>query len=267
MTRRWFSLVVPLALPWALACATPSATGPSEAASAGGEGGEASGEATAEAQRADAHERGPLGALHAGDTLTYLVHDATGDHRAYYLVHEVVRRGDAVAVRLRPIGAPVGESLVIFGGWIVAGPEGVLALEPHVSLGEPGFVPIGVDGALVTEARGMVAWRVPPRWSNADARAFETDAVDGWRLADVHDAIEGPVRGEGCVRLERSDASITTAFVVCRNVGVLRMERRGEGDESDGSWRLVDLGAAAGELDDQPLGAGVEPSADRGATP
>ncbi|MCU0677227.1 MAG: hypothetical protein MUE69_31120 [Myxococcota bacterium] len=250
----------------ALACGAqqPSTTEPSTTEdTSGGDTADASG---AEGSSNDDASL-PFASLHAGDTLTYLVQGADGDHRAFYYVHEVVRRGPSVAVRLRPVGAPVGDSLVIFGGWLVAGVEGMLALEPHVTLGQPGFVPIDEAGRLVTEARGMVAWRVPPRWQAADARAFETDPVDGWRLAGSEPSVPGPVAGESCVRLERREAASTLTFVVCRNVGIFAMERRGEGDASDGSWRLVDLGASSGELEERPLGAPVEMPPQTAATP
>lgn len=259
-------MVYPLRMRWwmvcllgALACGAPE-TSTTADESSGAEQPEPTTTATnADEPDADADaESLPFASLHAGDTLTYLVQGANGDHRAFYFVHEVVRRGQSVAVRLRPVGAPVGDSLVIFGGWLVAGVEGILALEPHVTLGQPGFVPIDEAGRLVTEARGMVAWRVPPRWQSADARAFETDAVDGWRLAGSESRVPGPVAGESCVRLERREAASTLTFVVCRNVGIFAMERRGEGDASDGSWRLVDLGASSGELEERPLGASVE---------
>jgi hypothetical protein len=258
---RWW-MVVALG---ALACGGSSTEGASNASAAGTSGGsEPTSAESAPPGSSDAgrESSAPLAALHAGDTLTYLVQGADGDHRAFYYVHEVVSRGESVAVRLRPVGAPVGDSLVIFGGWLVAGREGILALEPHVTLGQPGFVPIDAEGRLVTEARGMVAWRVPPRWQDADARAFETDPVDGWRLAGSVPSVPGPVAGESCVRLERREGESTLTFVVCRNVGIFAMERRGEGDASDGSWRLVDLGASSGELGERPLGAPVEVAAE-----
>lgn len=241
----------------ALACGAPESSTTADESSGGDAPAPTPTATNAEETEGDAATL-PFASLHAGDTLTYLVHGADGDHRAFYFVHEVVRRGPSVAVRLRPVGAPVGDSLVIFGGWLVAGVEGILALEPHVTLGQPGFVPIDEAGRLVTEARGMVAWRVPPRWQAADARAFETDSVDGWRLADSEPSMPGPVAGESCVRLERREDASTLTFVVCRNVGIFAMERRGEGDASDGSWRLVDLGASSGELEERPLGASVE---------
>jgi hypothetical protein len=256
----------------ALACGAPqsSTTDPATAGSSTSSddtsGGESDAPGASEASTEEPTSL-PFASLHAGDTLTYLVQGADGDHRAFYYVHEVVRRGRSVAVRLRPVGAPVGDSLVIFGGWLVAGVEGMLALEPHVTLGQPGFVPIDEAGRLVTEARGMVAWRVPPRWQAADARAFETDPVDGWRLAGSEPSVPGPVAGESCVRLERREAASTLTFVVCRNVGIFAMERRGEGDASDGSWRLVDLGASSGELEERPLGAPVETPPQAAATP
>ncbi len=117
-----------------------------------------------------------------------------------------------------------------------------------MSLGEPGFVPIDESGALVTEAESNVAWRVPSQWLELERRAFQTDPVEGWRLADAMPRVEGPVRMEHCVDLERREGDASRHLKVCRNVGIIGLSVAPEALEERESWELVDLGAPSEEL-------------------
>jgi len=192
--------------------------------------------------------RDRLDGLHDGDTLTYVVQLPSEDDREVMLVvDQVVRYRAAAAVKLRNVGTPLGESPV-YVGWVVSNDEGLHGLEAHVSLSEPGFVPIDESGALVTEARASVAWRVPPEWLDPTSRAFESDPVAGWRLEGVTSSIVGAIRGERCATLQREDGSLRTSLQVCDNLGVVALQQHGGSDAVEQRWRLVDVGQRPAEL-------------------
>ncbi|HJK89107.1 MAG TPA: hypothetical protein RMH85_22010 [Polyangiaceae bacterium LLY-WYZ-15_(1-7)] len=222
----------------------PEATAGSEAAGEEDPAGDAGSEERAEPTAAE--EAPPLDGLHEGDTLTYLVHLTQEERQVRMVIDQIHRQGTATAVKLRPVGTPLGEDPV-YVGWLVATESEFVGLEPHVSLSQPGFVPVDAGGTLVTEAEGNVAWRVPSRWYDLSERAFERDPVAGWRFHDLQPSIEGPVRGERCVRLDRRDGDIETEMRICRNVGIFEIVRRGA-EPSEQSWRLVDLGQLPDEL-------------------
>lgn len=211
----------------------------------GGETTEAENDEIVEAER---REGGPLADLHEDDHLTYLVRLGNAhEEEAHLRVATVVDRGGSRAVKLTPVGVP-GEAGQVFIAWIVADQDGLVGLEPHVSLGEPGFVPIDASGHLVTEAESNIAWRVPTRWLELETRAFQTDPVEGWRLADAMPRIEGPVRMEHCVDLERREGDASRHLKVCRNVGIIGLSVAPEALEERETWELVDLGQAPEEL-------------------
>ena len=173
----------------------------------------------------------------------------------------VVDRGGSRAVKLTPVGVP-GEASQLYIAWMVADGDGLVGLEPHVSLGEPGFVPIDADGALVTEAESNVAWRVPNRWLELETRAFQSDPVEGCRLADAMPRVAGPVRMEHCVDLERRGGDVSRHLKVCRNVGIIGISMRPEALEEHETWELVDLGQAPEELPRSLAAPGPEPADD-----
>jgi hypothetical protein len=187
-----------------------------------------------------------LGDLRQGESLAYLVQLSGGDRQVRIRVEEVVvREGGAVAVKLAPVGVPLGESPV-YVGWLIANQNGIFALEPHVGLSGAGFAPSDRHGRLVTEATGSIAWQVPAAWYGTGARAFASTDAAGWRLADAQPEVIGAVRGERCVAIERDEGDASISMRVCENVGVHALERHGE----DGleRWRLLDLGDAPDEL-------------------
>ncbi|MBO6939339.1 MAG: hypothetical protein JJ863_30495 [Deltaproteobacteria bacterium] len=205
-------------------------------------------------------ERPPLADLHVDDHLTYLVRLGNAhEEEAHVRIASVVDRGGSRAVKLTPVGVP-GEAGQLFIAWMVADGDGLVGLEPHVSLGEPGFVPIDASGALVTEAESNIAWRVPKRWLELETRAFQNDPVEGWRLADAMPRIEGPVRMEHCVDLERREGDASRHLRVCRNVGIIGLSVTPEALEEHESWELVDLGQAPEELTRSLAAPGPEPA-------
>ncbi len=201
-----------------------------------------------EAVEAESAEPPPLADLHVDDHLTYLVRLGNAhEEEAHVRIASIVDRGGSRAVKLTPVGVP-GEAGQLFIAWMVADGDGLVGLEPHVSLGEPGFVPIDASGALVTEAESNIAWRVPNRWLELETRAFQNDPVEGWRLANAMPRIEGPVRMEHCVDLERREGDASRHLKVCRNVGIIGLSVTPEALEEHESWELVDLGQAPEEL-------------------
>ena len=205
---------------------------------------ESSGAETAAEPRSNA----PLADLHEGDQLTYLVRLGNAhEEEAHVRIASVVDRGGSRAVKLTPVGVPA-EAGQLFIAWMVADGDGLVGLEPHVSLGEPGFVPIDASGALVTEAESNIAWRVPTRWLELETRAFQSDPVEGWRLANAMPRVDGPVRMEHCVDLERREGDASRHLKVCRNVGIIGLSVAPEALEERESWELVDLGQAPEEL-------------------
>lgn len=199
-------------------------------------------------------ERSLLADLDEGDTLTYRVRLANGRELEVQMrISRVEQRGGSVAAQLSPLGTPLSETDPVYPRWVVGTDDGLFGLEEHVTLTEPGFVPIGDDGALVTEARTNVAWRVPSRWFRPSAGAFDTDPEAGWVLAGHQERVEGLVRGERCVRLERSDGDLRTEMLVCSNVGMMESTARGATADAPQSWRLVDLGGPTSpELGERP---------------
>lgn len=223
---------------------------------------EAPPETSTGAETAEHGEPLPLADLHEGDHLTYLVRLGNAhEEEAHLRVESVVDRGGSRAVKLSPVGVP-GEAGQIFVAWVVADRDGLVGLEPHVSLGEPGFVPIDAGGALVTEAESNIAWRVPTRWLELETRAFQTDPVEGWRLADAMPRIEGPVRMEHCVDLERREGDASRHLKVCRNVGIIGLSVAPEALEERETWELVDLGQAPEELPRSLAAPAPEPASE-----
>lgn len=207
-------------------------------------------------------EQSPLADLHEGDHLTYLVRLGNAhEEEAHVRVASVVDRGGSRAVKLTPVGVP-GEAGQLFIAWVVADRDGMVGLEPHVSLGEPGFVPIDASGGLVTEAESNIAWRVPNRWLELETRAFQTDPVEGWHLADAMPRVDGPVRMEHCVDLERREGEASRHLKVCRNVGIIGLSVNPEALEEHESWELVDLGQAPEELTRSLAAPAPEPADD-----
>ena len=194
-----------------------------------------------------------LAGLHRGDTLTFTVREADGeDQRVRMRVDRLHSREESVAVLLSPVGLPLGGGTPIFVGWVVATAEGVFGLESTAVLSEPGYVPLDAAGRLVTEALAAISWHVPPGWFRASAAAFDRgESVEGWTLTGVEDRIAGPVIGERCVRMERTDGDLEATMTVCANLGMTELVRRGH-DAGEQSWRLVDLGRLPAELDPDP---------------
>ena len=160
-------------------------------------------------------------------------------------MEEVIERDAAVAVKLGPVGVPLGES-PLYVGWVIANDGGIYGLEPHVSLAQPGFSPLDPHGALVTEARANVGWHVPTAWWDASTRAFGTDPNSGWHLANAQPEVTGAINGERCVAIARDEGEGETRMQVCENVGIYTVER--QGDRGLERWRLLDLGDAPDEL-------------------
>ena len=186
-----------------------------------------------------------LSGLHEGDSLTYRVHRANGEALDVRMrITRVLERGGCTAVKLSPLGTELTETTPIFPHWIIGNEEGLFGLEQHVSLTEPGFVPLDEHGEMVTEAASNIAWHVPPAWfePSSETRAFETDPVEGWTLAGHRDHVEGTVRGEQCVQLEREEGELRRRMLVCANVGMVESAMSGATDEDPFTWRLVDLG-------------------------
>jgi hypothetical protein len=235
-----------------------------ETTTAPARGGEepAEGEATA-TPTTERGEAPPLADLHVEDHLTYLVRRGDGDEEEAHLrVARIVERGGSRAVKLNPVGVPP-EAGHPFIAWIVANEDGLVGLEPHVALGEPGFVPIDEQGALVTEAESNVAWRVPAEWLALETRAFQTDPIEDWNLVNASARIEGPVRLEHCVDLERREGDQASRHLeICRNVGIVGISVTPSQLEESETWRLVDLGPAPGELTRSLAAPAPEPAGD-----
>lgn len=239
MSRRTFYLVLVLA---AFGCgggtetADPTGTGGGEATE-----GETTATETAEVEVAPL---AGLASLSQGETLTFLVHSADiEDSHVRLDVTEVVRKGAGVAVKLTPVGIPLDGS-PIYVGWVIANEVGLFALEPHVSLTEPGFVPIDEAGQLVTEATASIAWHVPTAWLAEAAGAFETSTQAGWSRGGYQASVEGAIHGEGCAELRRSDSDLSMRMTVCRNLGMIELVHSGGADDTEQFWRLVDVGVA-----------------------
>lgn len=200
---------------------------------------------TPEAPETARNTRTRLRDLRLGESITYLVQVPGEDREVRLRVEEVAARGDAVAVKLGPVGVPLGEA-PLFVGWVIANDHGIFGLEAHVSLAQPGFAPIDPRGELVTEARANVGWHVPTGWWDANTRAFGTDPNSGWHLANAQPEVTGAINGERCVAIARDEGAHETRMQVCENVGIYTIERQtAEGLER---WRLLDLGDAPDEL-------------------
>ena len=118
------------------------------------------------------------------------------------------------------------------------------------SLTQPGFEPIDAAGAIVTEARDAIAWRVELGWAEGSAASMLGAGAGegGWRVEGHQQTVEGPVRGARCVRMRRQEGEASTRMLVCANLGLVELSRTG-GDESDTqSWRLVDVGDRPEEM-------------------
>lgn len=184
-----------------------------------------------------------LSGLHEGDALTYRVHRANGEVLDVRMrISRVIERGSSTAVKLSPLGTELTETVPLFPHWIIGNEEGLFGLEQHVSLTEPGFEPLDPQGQMVTEAASNVAWQIPPTWFEPAAGAFDTDPVEGWTLAGHRDHVEGTIRGERCVQLERQEGELRRRMLVCANVGMVESAMSGATDEDPYTWRLVDLG-------------------------
>lgn len=198
---------------------------------------------------ADAEEAGSenestlLDGLHEGDSLTYRVHRANGEELDVRMrISTVIERGGSTAVQLSPMGTELSDTTPIFPHWVIGNEHGLFGLEEHVTLTEPGFVPLDEEGEMVTEAASNVAWHVPPEWWDPAQAAFNNDPVEGWTLAGHRDLVEGTVRGEQCVELEREEGELRHRMLVCANIGMVESAMSGATDEDPFTWRLVDLG-------------------------
>lgn len=183
-----------------------------------------------------------LGELTEQGMLTYEVTPAGAEApvEVRMLVQQRVIRGESVAVRLVPIGTPLGEE-PIFPQWLIGTPDGMSGLDETASFTTPGFVPIDESGRMRTEAASGQLWRVEARWIRAGEAASGTEAAVGWTLAERVGAIREPVRADDCVRLERSDEGATSVILACAGVGVVeRRDAAGDGVES--LWRLTAVG-------------------------
>lgn len=234
-----------LALPLSLAAALGACGG--GAASAGGEGAPVD-PAPAAAAPEDAEAPAWLGRLEEQGMLTYEVQlpGAAAPVEVRLLVQQRVARGASVAVRLVPIGTPLGEEPV-YPQWLVATPEAICGLEEAASLTTPGFVPIDDAGGMRTEATAAELWRVEARWLRVGADTGGAEAAVGWTLAERVGSIEQPVAADDCVRLERSDETARSALLACGDVGLV--ERRDESEERTTTWRLVAIGERPSELE------------------
>lgn len=179
--------------------------------------------------------------------LTYRVqHEAAEPTEVRMLVQQRVLRGGSVAVRLVPIGTPLGEEPV-YPQWLVGTPESMSALDEAASFTTPGFVPIDDTGRLRTEAASNEAWRVEARWLRVGVTSPGEEAAVGWSLQERIGTIREPLVADGCVRLERGDGSIRSIIVACAGVGIVeRIERAG--DEQRSRWQLIEIGERPTEL-------------------
>ncbi|MBX3274429.1 MAG: hypothetical protein KF729_29460 [Sandaracinaceae bacterium] len=180
--------------------------------------------------------------------LTYEVRldDAPAPIEVRMVVQQRILRGRAVAVRLVPIGTPLGEEPV-YPQWLVATPEALSGLEETASLTTPGFVPIDERGALRTEAASAQLWRLEARWLRAGEASGGTEAAVGWTLVERVGAITEPVAASDCVRLERGDDTASSTLLVCADVGVV--ERQDAAESRAVAWRLTAVGVRPQELE------------------
>ena len=214
-------------------------------ASAGDEASAADGASAAPATSATAQA---LRLLEEQVMLTYEVRfdDAPAPVEVRMVVQQRILAGRAVAVRLLPIGTPLGEEPV-YPQWLVATPEALSGLEETASLTTPGFVPIDERGALRTEAMAAQLWRLEARWLRAGEASGGTEAAVGWTLVERVGAITAPVTASDCVRLERGDDTATSTLLVCADVGVV--ERQDVAESRAVAWRLTGVGARPQELE------------------
>lgn len=238
---------------WLAACGGGAATEETSAggASSGDEAPRAAAEAPPEGDDGTAPAAGTrwLGRLDEQEILTYEVSlpDVEGPYEVRMQVQQRVVRGQSIAIRLVPIGTPLGGEPV-FPQWLVATPAALSGLEESAALTTPGFVPLDDAGALRTEAASAQLWRVEERWTAVGAGSGGTEAAVGWTFVERVEGVSVPLSDGDCVRLSREDPASTSTLVVCRDVGVVeRREVAGEGRVVD--WRLVAIGERVAELE------------------
>lgn len=183
-----------------------------------------------------------LDRLDQDGVMTYEVSlpDAEGPRQVRMQVQQRVAQGGSVAVRLVPIGTPLGEEPV-YPQWLVATHDALCGLEETAALTTPGFVPIDASGELLTEAASAQVWRVEERWTAVAAGTSGTEAALGWTFVERVSGVTQPLSDGNCVRLSREDAAATSTLVICSDVGVV--ERRDDpGDGRVTAWQLVSIG-------------------------
>lgn len=191
-----------------------------------------------------------------GGTLTY---DVSSDERGTSVrvqmqVQEVVERGGGIAIRLAPIGTPLGDEPV-YPRWIVGQPDVLVGLEATAGLTtEAGYAPIDQGGRIVTEATENISWRLPREWLTPGRVVAGEEASAGWHLSERVGDVTTPVPARGCARLERHEAGGAATLLVCESLGVIESTRSGAHGRIEQRWRLVTIaGPVAASEDGTPL--------------
>ncbi len=177
-----------------------------------------------------------------GARLAYDVTRQGGVSRVQLDVQHVSRVGSSIAIRLAPVGTPLGEDPV-YPRWLVGEVDALAALDETAGLTiEPGWSPLDATGHLHTEAAANVEWRVPERWL-ARGRALPGEEVSaGWTLAQHLGDVAEPIAARGCVRLERTEGTERLGLTVCASVGVLESSRTADDGTVIERWALASVG-------------------------
>jgi hypothetical protein len=189
----------------------------------------------------DARDPRWLESLKRGDVLVYRVRMADGrENDARFRVRGLVRRGHGVAARMEPVPSGIAGPEAA-GYWIAGDETGLYRLEAHAALADPGFVPLDDEGRVIPEGRVDARWRIPAEWkSEMEGGSRDKPAIDrGWVVDELEMTLDGPVRGDSCARISKTDPDGVVRLVVCANIGMVELESGAPEEIADESWKLV----------------------------